>query len=238
MRGEHRTCKPLESQVPGSSPHARGTLPAHGFGAGNAGIIPACAGNTDTPKAGHAESGDHPRMRGEHWRDILRTRAVQGSSPHARGTHNGLKLCEFVRGIIPACAGNTSRGMSAEDVRRDHPRMRGEHRCEWCGKDRRQGSSPHARGTLSDIMDAFRQRGIIPACAGNTSAPSAWPDTATDHPRMRGEHRSGIRPDDGAPGSSPHARGTPDGPSLRALGRGIIPACAGNTLGRSAWCGP
>ena len=74
------------------------------------------------------------------------------------------------------------------------------------------GSSPHVRGTRHfGQVDALLP-GIIPACAGNTSAPCRARPSARDHPRMCGEHRGGG--------------GSPTGGWF-----GIIPACAGNTLG-------
>nr|CUV12158.1 conserved protein of unknown function [Ralstonia solanacearum] len=51
----------------------------------------------------------------------------------------------------------------------------------------------------------------------------------TVHPRMRGEHTSGVYQSNSVIGSSPHARGTPR--SIRRTHRRerFIPACAGNT---------
>ena len=70
---------------------------------------------------------DHPRMRGEHLRASSHLRTSAGSSPHARGAlprHGGTSN---LRGIIPACAGSTSRIGATKNSSRDHPRMRGEH---------------------------------------------------------------------------------------------------------------
>ena len=66
MRGEHVQAGALCHVVEGSSPHARGTLRAGHGGRGRQGIIPACAGNTLDFKNLKGETGDHPRMRGEH----------------------------------------------------------------------------------------------------------------------------------------------------------------------------
>ena len=107
--------------------------------------------------------------------------------------------------------------------------MRGEHNGYNGFLDLNQGSSPHARGTLSMKKPHVRISGIIPACAGNTDAVNLCVRRIRDHPRMRGEHvpfhhRSRLKL-----GSSPHARGTlpfVEGVPSQA---GIIPACAGNT---------
>ena len=75
-----------------------------------------------------------------------------------------------------------------------------------------------------------RQSGIIPACAGSTTAPSEPKPAPRDHPRMCGEHCVVLFHIWTLAGSSPHVRGAPsvlmpDGPAT-----GIIPACAGSTL--------
>ena len=55
-----------------------------------------------------------------------------------------------MRGIIPACAGNTLRTVEPIALAGDHPRMRGEHTVRVQNAVRVLGSSPHARGTQSD----------------------------------------------------------------------------------------
>ena len=176
------------------------------------GIIPACAGNTNTliwPAMAHV--GSSPHARGTPVRPSFATNGAR-DHPRMRGEH---AEHDFVAvgnlGIIPACAGNTDVPF-AKDLREvDHPRMRGEH-----------PSRPCRAGPTS---------GIIPACAGNTppivthlwasagSSPHArgtlqrLPQAAHrpwDHPRMRGEHHVAD--------------------SCAVLDKGIIPACAGNTL--------
>ena len=47
MCGEHKEIYPVANNVGGSSPHVRGTQHREKLGASQAGIIPACAGNTD-----------------------------------------------------------------------------------------------------------------------------------------------------------------------------------------------
>ncbi|KFI48485.1 hypothetical protein BBOU_0614 [Bifidobacterium boum] len=128
MRGEHKTQPRLASVPLGSSPHARGTRKFDFKKYVDAGIIPACAGNTQRSRAGPWRIRDHPRMRGEHIglsrpsypsrgssphargtpaRVPRNTRRIAGSSPHARGTPDANQHCHPSAGIIPACAGNT-----------------------------------------------------------------------------------------------------------------------------------
>ena len=127
MRGEHTRGFSLPKISRGSSPHARGTLAGIGHLRPQPGIIPACAGNTEQTDAAKVIWRDHPRMRGEHcvmsWLVLL----SMGSSPHARGTL-GHSICQPIQqGIIPACAGNTAATVGSKRLKRDHPRMRGEH---------------------------------------------------------------------------------------------------------------
>ena len=111
----------------------------------------------------------------------------------------------------------------------DHPRVCGEHGQISTTPRRRPGSSPRVRGTQRGGAEAAPHGGIIPACAGNTSARRASPTAPWDHPRVCGEHHL-DRPYSGRnPGSSPRVRGTLLGHPLDVVVVGIIPACAGNT---------
>ena len=164
--------------------------------------------------------------------------AQRGSSPHARGTRFYFVFKRGVRGIIPACAGNTVWVFSRVSCWWDHPRMRGEHPQSIQKIDTPTGSSPHARGTLHHSKGYRIVIGIIPACAGNTVSGSAMAKTMRDHPRMRGEHLLWCVTVCGGLGSSPHARGTRWGCEGVGCVGGIIPACAGNTVRSAAWRRP
>ncbi|KFI48492.1 hypothetical protein BBOU_0621 [Bifidobacterium boum] len=216
-------------QVTGSSPHARGTRLDGAAGDGDAGIIPACAGNTKATRSQRPTRRDHPRMRGEHDACPGMSDLDWGSSPHARGTRR-LSVWRPGRvGIIPACAGNTGGRDDGQGAGWDHPRMRGEHGQAQDGRGARPGSSPHARGTLSDAQSRCGSDRIIPACAGNTLSPLMCGVSFGDHPRMRGEHARMRKASRTIRGSSPHARGTRTRWSATRTVTGIIPACAGNT---------
>ena len=111
----------------------------------------------------------------------------------------------------------------------DHPRIRGEHPY-FSGSLRRQsGSSPHTRGARVDGEDEWISRGIIPAYAGSTTPASCPCSSASDHPRIRGEHLPKPPAKTGSVGSSPHTRGAQDLiEDLEGEDR-IIPAYAGST---------
>ena len=229
MRGEHNVPPPELADTRGSSPHARGTPVDIHMQTGQRGIIPACAGNTLTNGYTNADERDHPRMRGEHASAPPRGALNLGSSPHARGTPTLTACTRGLCGIIPACAGNTSKLTSLLEGYKDHPRMRGEHCCFSPGISGVPGSSPHARGTQIYGVRCAPMLGIIPACAGNTHARTCARLRAKDHPRMRGEHSGNAYGEIVHLGSSPHARGTPNKEGTNGRRPGIIPACAGNT---------
>ncbi len=251
MRGEHIDANFQQRSATGSSPHARGAPYMRHRPGVLLGIIPACAGSTYGTCYSRCNCGDHPRMRGEHGHRDFCPRHRSGSSPHARGALTSFTHILLVLGIIPACAGSTTRVPRTWTRRRDHPRMRGEHRAVGRLWTAGGGSSPHARGApLSAVVPGMRI-GIIPACAGSTRALTCASCPRRDHPRMRGEHGGGRFSISLIKGSSPHARGARrwrahgieagrDHPRMRGehsrsdvLARdhdGIIPACAGSTM--------
>ena len=121
-------------------------------------------------------------------------------------------------------------------VRRDHPRVCGEHAIYSAAAIVAVGSSPRVRGTLIERRERTESGGIIPACAGNTGPPRPRSCHRRDHPRVCGEHyRVTLGAVVGA-GSSPRVRGTLARNGFLEAARGIIPACAGNTLRSSGPC--
>ena len=168
MCGEHACASNQAYDDPGSSPRVRGTLRGARRVEGAEGIIPACAGNTSTPRALSLGSRDHPRVCGEHATSAVTVRPWPGSSPRVRGTlqfdyHPRVRL-----GIIPACAGNTRVTGRRRGWTGDHPRVCGEHLWYLESLAIGAGSSPRVRGTHQDAVRHQVIAGIIPACAGNT----------------------------------------------------------------------
>ena len=125
--GEHLFVAWTECSCPGSSPRMRGTQCRRTWYPAIGGIIPAHAGNT----VGHfcflSNIWDHPRACGEHDTPLHTPLNVIGSSPRMRGTPAQHRALLDESRIIPAHAGNTSRGSCAWYPRRDHPRACGEH---------------------------------------------------------------------------------------------------------------
>ena len=127
LRGEHwgGCCWTIPGM--GSSPPARGALVTAQILGGGVGIIPACAGSTQTHSRVQRQPRDHPRLRGEHIKRAAIALGDQGSSPPARGARLRGRAQFHEVGIIPACAGSTHRRRPSPQVFRDHPRLRGEH---------------------------------------------------------------------------------------------------------------
>ena len=170
-RGEY-CCASLEKLPPtGSSPLSRGIRAVLAVCFEVAGIIPALAGNTGPWRVRTGRPGDHPRSRGEYDGDRCPTAPCAGSSPLSRGIRSWTVFRPPCRGIIPALAGNTSRRSADVSSTTDHPRSRGEYRPIAVAARRWAGSSPLSRGIRGVAPPCMRQRGIIPALAGNTQSP-------------------------------------------------------------------
>ena len=131
----------------GSSPRVRGTLDGSGRLAADAGIIPACAGNTHASVPRRPPTRDHPRVCGEHDTRGIRRLHNSGSSPRVRGTRCAPSKPVHLTGIIPACAGNTGSAILNGLLNGDHPRVCGEHPVDHMIEEHARGSSPRVRGT-------------------------------------------------------------------------------------------
>ena len=167
--------------------------------------------------------GDHPRVCGEHLDELPISGCQAGSSPRVRGTPWLAPLGGGEMGIIPACAGNTRSVPQPWALRRDDPRVCGEHMPDTVRTSSATGSSPRVRGTHDSLRLAIVD--------------------SADHPRVCGEHATA--PSNSAPfkGSSPRVRGTREIDAQQPIREGIIPACAGNTFGprygrRKTWDHP
>ena len=167
-------------------------------------------------------------MRGERPFSISYQPICDGSSPHARGTHDGGQRPGTGHRFIPACAGNAPTASAATCPWTVHPRMRGERTITQDGAYEDVGSSPHARGTRRHVGGYETVRRFIPACAGNAARSAGGPVPWAVHPRMRGERLAALHLRGDIAGSSPHARGTLLGGFGLRLEPRFIPACAGN----------
>ena len=148
-----------------------------------------------------------------------------------RGTLRQMSQVVTFLGIIPAYAGNTLSVGTVNSIRRDHPRVCGEHHYRTNVRHRAKlvGSSPRMRGTRGSGSGKTKRYGIIPAYAGNTAQCRFTALVGWDHPRVCGEHFETGRTIFAAAGSSPRMRGTLHKAYTFNYLIGIIPAYAGNT---------
>ena len=233
----------------GSSPRVRGKHARRRAGRRQDGLIPACAGKTDSPRRAGLRGPAHPRVCGENGRMGGTPGRPSGSSPRVRGKLGEREGGEVGPGLIPACAGKTRRHAAASDRARAHPRVCGENRrgtsspLSGCGSSPRvrgkllvvrvaqhhRGSSPRVRGKPAHRRDRGRRGGLIPACAGKTDRLHWTTPPRRAHPRVCGENLVQDRVRENTAGSSPRVRGKPPYPGSARRSPGLIPACAGKT---------
>ena len=146
-----------------------------------------------------------------------------------RGTDNIACLIKELRRITPACAGNSGRFRERENTYRDHPRVCGEQSVSAIYWAKWKGSPPRVRGTVYPASITPSPKRITPACAGNRWYIDLSKRKQEDHPRVCGEQpriffRLALQE-----GSPPRVRGTGRQHRCDGAGRGITPACAGNS---------
>ena len=193
----------------GSSPLARGLPRRHQAVLPGSRIIPARAGFTPGRAHSCVASRDHPRSRGVYGSPTAIRPLMRGSSPLARGLRMLPPPPSRTAGIIPARAGFTFCAFRHNGFIGDHPRSRGVYTNAFNIISKGDGSSPLARGLLSEQRATQRVRGIIPARAGFTRTSHAVRSPAS--------------------GSSPLARGLLERIVRLRYGPRIIPARAGFT---------
>ena len=231
-RGENRPRRLPRPCRSGSSPLTRGKPRRRYRPSEHRGLIPAHAGKTGRTRQWPFPSTAHPRSRGENAPDELEADFVRGSSPLTRGKPLSPRSSSKSWGLIPAHAGKTQARARLNQLRKAHPRSRGEnhvgHERRWPGR----GSSPLTRGKRGCQSWLGIFHGLIPAHAGKTRRPRDRVSRYAAHPRSRGENE--IQPHlseiDG--GSSPLTRGKRR--RIHAIPESIrlIPAHAGKTFSR------
>ena len=132
----------------GSSPPTRGPLLLDQNAWLLEGIIPAYAGTTALDDGVHAACQDHPRLRGDHYREAMSMPSAEGSSPPTRGPLSVQSHGDSGYRIIPAYAGTTQGKRYTCKMDGDHPRLRGDHFMFPSLPRNSLGSSPPTRGPL------------------------------------------------------------------------------------------
>ena len=228
-RGDHGRGASARLVIVGSSPLARGPLPAPAARMTLRGLIPARAGTTAWMRGTHRVRRAHPRSRGDH---PIRSRGRcrgRGSSPLARGPPCVPHGCPSCFGLIPARAGTTWRYPRSKVDGGAHPRSRGDHQFNLEAGCTERGSSPLARGPRRFRRLRITTTGLIPARAGTTARYSPKFIRYGAHPRSRGDHFTAEENGGEFPGSSPLARGPQISKTVVSMVIGLIPARAGTT---------
>ena len=188
--GENRPALRLRGSARGSSPRVRGKRDVQALRKPLAGLIPACAGKTWPAAGPRSSTRAHPRVCGENGGDPDNLYTGDGSSPRVRGKPRAVRHHAGQRGLIPACAGKTRVRSGAHYPRRAHPRVCGENPWRTFRGMFQAGSSPRVRGKPTRSRALSFLDGLIPACAGKTTATTSSASAARAHPRVCGENRS------------------------------------------------
>ena len=214
----------------GSSPRVRGKPGERRFNGGGCGLIPACAGKTQANCDAIRATWAHPRVCGENHLTQSSAQSSLGSSPRVRGKPTRGALGIISLGLIPACAGKTSRVRRGGPQTRAHPRVCGENTMRTLLRSMLSGSSPRVRGKRRLRVSNRTAPGLIPACAGKTRPGASPVPGIRAHPRVCGENPRSLERPRKARGSSPRVRGKRVVQSIRRDRPGLIPACAGKTV--------
>ena len=194
----------------GSSPRVRSRRRRGRRGDVRRGIISACAEQTQPTHSVAAIAGDHLRVCGADDAVPALSACDSGSSPRVRSRLFADARVGDTRGIISACAEQTTRPTTPIPASKDHLRV--------CGADdlanilcqKALGSSPRVRSRLLVILHPIY-------------APR-------DHLRVCGADPTFARPDELVLGSSPRVRSRRMRRAPRVIAIGIISACAEQTV--------
>ena len=171
MGGEKEVVALATRRPVGSPPRGRGKAILGGFPAGHVGITPAWAGKRPPLAEGEGQGEDHPRVGGEKPLHLGYLVLGVGSPPRGRGKVTHPRLKKGTDRITPAWAGKSHRGLGADPVGQDHPRVGGE-KCQLHEKTCfKAGSPPRGRGKVSQSHNAAPSPRITPAWAGKSVLP-------------------------------------------------------------------
>ena len=152
---------------------------------------------------------------------------ARGSPPRVRGKVFCAHLCLMFQRITPACAGKSPMRPEVFDSPEDHPRVCGEKRILKVYDFEFEGSPPRVRGKVVLDLQAVKDSGITPACAGKSLLLGDKHRTAQDHPRVCGEKCGITSRTSWEKGSPPRVRGKDVVVKGHSSKEGITPACAG-----------
>ena len=150
-------------------------------------VSPAYAGKRSKIDDMAEELGDHPRVCGEKYLNLMNEQREKGSPPRMRGKARGNVCHRHWHGITPAYAGKRRFVIGHSASSWDHPRV--------CGEK------------LWSTNTIWRVRGSPPRMRGKARRRSRFSDAAEDHPRVCGEKAMALFKNCAVLGSPPRMRG-------------------------------
>ena len=218
----------------GLSPRVRGNRQG-GAGAGSqSGSIPASAGEPTHLREVVAQGRVYPRECGGTQPASTHIGAGFGLSPRVRGNRLASARMGHQRGSIPASAGEPPASRGAMPGEMVYPRECGGTRVELLRRRKVEGLSPRVRGNRCDDLPCQRERGSIPASAGEPEGPCSPAHAKRVYPRECGGTIALLDINATLAGLSPRVRGNP---WTNSSGCGLarsIPASAGEPRGTRA----
>ena len=216
-------------QLPGSSPRVRSRRCHRSGNQPHPGIISACAEQTSSYPPSREVCGDHLRVCGADFITSSSLIPKPGSSPRVRSRPAALYCQVAYRGIISACAEQTTGSDYTHLFSGDHLRVCGADHSSHDPKPRMVGSSPRVRSRPLARLLVLPPVGIISACAEQTWFLSCNCCLSWDHLRVCGADSRSLIGILVSSGSSPRVRSRPQRGGRLRVRLGIISACAEQT---------
>ena len=135
-------------------------------------------------------------------------------------------------GITPAYAGKRPTAKGCSSGSRDYPSVCGEKTPDASSTTKSIGSPPRMRGKDFFGFYCLFPDGITPAYAGKSLRYAIVKPPSEDHPRVCGEKKAELTPDELSRGSPPRMRGKDFLLFHRLFSQGITPAYAGKSRSR------
>ena len=218
----------------GLSPRVRGNLPDRVCPDAVAGSIPACAGEPLAQSHAAASPSVYPRVCGGTFRLQGSHNNPKGLSPRVRGNLRVTPMTSYVKGSIPACAGEPRVPARQRDAPGVYPRVCGGTHYAGSRSSVSVGLSPRVRGNPARTPPPRRPPRSIPACAGEPPRQYRHGNQREVYPRVCGGTAFVATTPLAAPGLSPRVRGNRPETVASSQDRRSIPACAGEPMRSSS----
>ena len=228
LRGGSSPICTLAPSAQGLSPPTRGIRRRQVLRQGNAGSIPAYAGDPYQVVARRRPLAVYPRLRGGSPHCVALTLIQPGLSPPTRGIRRPSCPCPLSARSIPAYAGDPHPSPPRIADKAVYPRLRGGSITAGKAMNSARGLSPPTRGIPLTAVAAGICARSIPAYAGDPACLRRFGWATGVYPRLRGGSTSKPDAPRYADGLSPPTRGIQRDIQAAARLRRSIPAYAGD----------